>query len=119
MRMKEFKDFTGLTYSEVSKALGLPQSRCEKLYRGVINHNTKDIEAISKYMKNRGKNVIYIDFKPRENTREPFKWEQRREIDLNEYRANKRREQQKIDKINRAIQKSSKPCRGFERLHDN
>lgn len=119
MRMKEFKDFTGLTYSEVSKALGLPQSRCEKLYRGVINHNMKDIEAISKYMKNRGKNVIYIDFKPREKNREPFKWEQRREIDLNEYRASKRREQQKIDKINRAIQKSSKPCRGFERLHDN
>lgn len=86
MRMKEFKDFTGLTYSEVSKALGLPKSRCEKLYRGVINHNMKDIEAIKNYMKNRGKNVIYVDFKPRENKREPFKWEQRREIDLNEYR---------------------------------
>lgn len=90
MRMKEFKDFTGLTYAEVSKVLGLPKSRCEKLYRGVINHNMKDIEAIGNYMKNRGKNVIYIDFKPRENTREPFKWEQRREIDLNEYRKSKR-----------------------------
>lgn len=114
MRMKEFKDFTGLTYSEVSKALGLPKSRCEKLYRGVINHNMKDIEAIKNYMKNRGKNVIYVDFKPRESKREPFKWEQRREIDLDEYRAIKRREKQQIDKINRAIQKSSKHYRGFE-----
>lgn len=91
MRMKEFKDFTGLTYSEVSKALGLPKSRCEKLYRGVINHNMKDVEAIKNYMKNRGNNVIYVDFKPRESKREPFKWEQRREIDLNEYRASKRK----------------------------
>lgn len=89
MRMKEFKDFTGLTYSEVSKALGLPKSRCEKLYRGVINHNMKDIEAIKNYMENRGKNVIYVDFKPREKKREPFKWEQRREIDLNEHRKRK------------------------------
>lgn len=115
MRMKEFKDFTGLTYSEVSKALGLPQSRCEKLYRGVINHNVKDIEVIRNYMKNRGKNVIYVDFKPRENTREPFKWEQRREIDLNEYRKKKEKHKKTI----RRIQKSSKPCRGFERMHDN
>lgn len=104
MRMKEFKDFTGLTYSEVSKALGLPKSRCEKLYRGVINHNIKDIEAIKNYMKNRGKNVIYVDFKPRKSKREPFKWEQRREIDLNEYRESKR----KIESIEKKKKKNER-----------
>lgn len=110
--MKEFKDFTGLTYAEVSKALRLPQSRCEKLYRGVINHNMKDIEAIRNYMENRGENIIYVDFKPRENKRNPFKWEQRREINLNEYRAKRRKEKRK--EAIRNIQKSPKHCRGFE-----
>lgn len=112
MRMKEFKDFTGLTYAQISKALDLPQSRCEKLYRGVINHKMSDIEAIRKYMRNRGKNIIYVDFTPISKIN--FK-KYLGEVDLDEYRRKKAKERKELD---RKIQKSTKSYRGFEFLNE-
>lgn len=112
MRMKEFKDFTGLTYAQISKVLDLPQSRCEKLYRGEMTHKMSDIEAIRKYMRNRGKNVINVDFTPRVTFKST---NYMGEVNLNEYRKQKRRKERK--KANRTVQESSKPCRGFELLH--
>lgn len=97
MKINELKEIYNLTLKQISEKTGISYSRVCKLNRQEIKYSMKDIEAIRDYIENMGNNVIYIDFKPRENTREPFKWEQRREIDLNEYKDYKK-EQQRIKK---------------------
>lgn len=98
MKIHELKELYNLTLKQISEKTGIPYSRVLKLNRQEIRYSMNDHELIRNYMKNIGKNVIYIDFRPRENKREPFKWEQRKEINLNEYK-NYKKEQQKSKKI--------------------
>src|SRR5699024_11252083 len=81
------KRVTRLPYTTLFRSL--PQSRCEKLYRGVINHKMSDIEAIRKYIRNRGKNIIYVDFTPISKIN--FK-NYLGEVNLDEYRRKKAKE---------------------------
>lgn len=93
MKIKELKELTGLTLIELSKKTGISYNRISKLNREIIKHSMKDHELIQKYMKNRRYNVIHVEFKQK-NTRVPFSWERRGEIDLVEYRNSKRKKQE-------------------------
>ena len=92
MKIHELKELTELPLTVLSRKIGIDYKRILKLNKQTIEHSTEDYDLINKYLANRGKNIIEVDFKTkRAEKRLPFSFERRGEINLNEYKLNKRR----------------------------
>lgn len=92
MKIHELKELTELPLTVLSRKIGIDYKRILKLNKQTIEHSIEDYDLINKYLANRGKNIIKVDFKTkRAEKRPPFSFERRGEINLNEYKLNKRR----------------------------
>lgn len=92
MKIHELKKLTNLPLTDLARKTGIEYKRILKLNKQIIEHSKEDYDLINKYLVNRGKNIIEVDFKTkRAEKRPPFSFERRREINLHEYKLNKRR----------------------------
>lgn len=94
MKIHELKELTNLPLTDLSRNTGIDYKRILKLNKQIIEHLEKDYILIDQYLSKRGNNIIEIDFKTkRADKRRPFSFERRGEIDLHEYKLNKRRKE--------------------------
>lgn len=85
MDMKELQELTGYTNSELGQCLGMHFNRVASLAKGRSKHTQEDYDKINKWLENRGKNLIQIDFKPKEG-RPPYSWERKGVVYLANYK---------------------------------
>ena len=98
MKIHELKELTELPLTVLSRNTGIEYKRILKLNKQTIEHSTEDYDLINKYLANRGKNIIEVDFKTkRADKRPPFSFERRGEINLNEYKLKKRRREREYN----------------------
>lgn len=93
MKIHELKELTNLSLLDISNKTLIPYKRVLKLNKQTLEHSSKDYDLINNYLNTRGQNVIKIDFKANKSKRLPFSFEKRKEIDLNVYKLNKRRQE--------------------------
>ena len=108
MKVHELKELTELSLKDLARKTGIEYKRILKLNKQTIEHSTEDYDLINKYLETIGNNVIEVDFKTkRDYKRPPFSFEKRGEINLHEYRLNKRRrerEQRKEEQHQRYLE---------------
>lgn len=98
MKIHELKELTGLSLSDLAKKTGISYNRVLKLNKGQAKYTMQDYELIRNYVRNRGKNILNVDFTPNTDKRVPYAWERRREIDLIEYKKAKESKQRSEDR---------------------
>lgn len=96
MTIQEVKEITGLSLQQISNKTQIPYDRVLKLNKQTVKYREIDYLRIKKFMDNRGKNIIHVDFTPKDKDSRPlYSWERSREVDLHEYKLRKRREKRK------------------------
>lgn len=96
MTIQEVKEITGLSLQQISNKTQIPYDRVLKLNKQAVKYREIDYLRIKKFMDNRGKNIIHVDFTVNNtDSRHLYSWERSREVDLHEYKLRKRREEKK------------------------
>lgn len=100
MNIREIQEMYRLNLKEISNVTNIAYSRVVKLKNDKVKYSMEDYAKIDTWLEKRGDNVINITFIKRD-VRKPYRWEQRGVRCLNEYKREKIREENRIDRRNR------------------
>lgn len=91
---KQISDMTGIGYNHI---LGLKNFKHK--------YTKNDIKKINDWFNRRDNNIVYIEFKPKENAK-IYDFQKRGVINFDEYRRKKIQEQRRLERKNRELQRA-------------